>query len=75
MFSPANQPHFNLTVDGVDSDFQVLSFTGREALNTPFALTDCRGQQHLNRRWHSIAPDGMKTACGADCQWPERLRN
>ncbi|MNB57822.1 hypothetical protein D3C87_501360 [compost metagenome] len=36
MFSPANQPHFNLTVDGVDSDFQVLSFTGREALNTPF---------------------------------------
>ncbi|WP_339446906.1 type VI secretion system Vgr family protein [Pseudomonas sp. EA_5y_Pfl2_R50] len=36
MFSPANQPHFNLTVDGIDSDFQVLSFTGREALNTPF---------------------------------------
>ncbi|MBX9410697.1 type VI secretion system tip protein VgrG, partial [Pseudomonas baetica] len=36
MFSPANQPHFNLTVDGVETDFQVLSFTGREALNTPF---------------------------------------
>ncbi|WP_323163172.1 contractile injection system protein, VgrG/Pvc8 family, partial [Pseudomonas fluorescens] len=36
MFSPANQPHFNLTIDGADSDFQVLSFTGREALNTPF---------------------------------------
>lgn len=36
MFSPANQPHFNLTIDGIDSDFQVLSFTGREALNTPF---------------------------------------
>ncbi|WP_095188728.1 type VI secretion system tip protein VgrG [Pseudomonas sp. Irchel 3E19] len=36
MFSPANQPHFNLTVDGVENDFQVLSFTGREALNTPF---------------------------------------
>ncbi|RIJ08207.1 type VI secretion system tip protein VgrG [Pseudomonas sp. 91RF] len=36
MFSPANQPHFNLTIDGGDSDFQVLSFTGREALNTPF---------------------------------------
>ncbi|TFH82498.1 type VI secretion system tip protein VgrG, partial [Pseudomonas kribbensis] len=32
----ANQPHFNLTIDGADSDFQVLSFTGREALNTPF---------------------------------------
>ncbi|WP_330207463.1 type VI secretion system Vgr family protein [Pseudomonas sp. AM14(2022)] len=36
MFSPANQPHFNLTIDGADSDFQVLSFTGKEALNTPF---------------------------------------
>jgi len=36
MFAPANQPQFNLTVDGIDSDFQVLSFTGREALNTPF---------------------------------------
>ncbi|WP_312933520.1 type VI secretion system tip protein TssI/VgrG [Pseudomonas sp.] len=36
MFLPANQPRFNLTLDGVINDFQVLSFTGREALNTPF---------------------------------------
>ncbi|WP_373874906.1 hypothetical protein, partial [Pseudomonas qingdaonensis] len=36
MFSAANQPHFTLTLDGVDSDFQVLSFSGREALSQPF---------------------------------------
>jgi type VI secretion system secreted protein VgrG len=34
MFSPANQPHFTLTLEG--ADFQVLAFKGREALNTPF---------------------------------------
>ncbi|WP_458378445.1 type VI secretion system Vgr family protein [Pseudomonas chlororaphis] len=38
MFAPANQTHFSLTIDGADSDFQVLSFTGREALNQPFAF-------------------------------------
>ncbi|WP_415769495.1 type VI secretion system tip protein VgrG [Pseudomonas sp. LB3P38] len=36
MFAPANQTHFSLTIDGADSYFQVLSFTGREALNQPF---------------------------------------
>ncbi|MNP84283.1 hypothetical protein D3C76_1835270 [compost metagenome] len=34
MFSPANQPHFTLTLEG--ADFQVLAFKGREALSTPF---------------------------------------
>ncbi|PNY78743.1 type VI secretion system Vgr family protein [Pseudomonas fluorescens] len=34
MFSPANQHHFTLSLKG--ADFQVLSFKGREALNTPF---------------------------------------
>ncbi|WLG42752.1 type VI secretion system tip protein VgrG [Pseudomonas sp. FP1740] len=36
MFAPANQTHFSLTIDGADSLFQVLSFTGRERLNQPF---------------------------------------
>jgi len=36
MFAPANQTHFSLTIDGADSYFQVLSFTGRERLNQPF---------------------------------------
>lgn len=34
MFSPANQPHFTLTLEG--ADFQVLAFKGREALSAPF---------------------------------------
>ncbi|WP_444436857.1 type VI secretion system tip protein TssI/VgrG [Pseudomonas sp. A6] len=36
MFAPANQPHFSLTLDGLDSDLQVLEFHGREALNQPY---------------------------------------
>ena len=36
MFSPADQPHFTLTLEG--ADFQVLAFKGRETLNMPFAF-------------------------------------
>ncbi|TGC31674.1 type VI secretion system tip protein VgrG, partial [Pseudomonas citronellolis] len=36
MFAPANQPHFSLNIDGLDSDLQVLEFHGREALNQPY---------------------------------------
>ena len=36
MFSPADQPHFTLTLAG--ADFQVLAFKGREALNMPFVF-------------------------------------
>ncbi|MCL6687148.1 type VI secretion system tip protein VgrG [Pseudomonas sp. R3.Fl] len=36
MFSPANQPHFSLNIDGLDGDLQVLEFHGREALNQPY---------------------------------------
>ncbi|AJO75961.1 MULTISPECIES: type VI secretion system tip protein TssI/VgrG [Pseudomonas] len=38
MFAPANQTHFSLTVEGLSSDLQVLSFTGREAISQPFAF-------------------------------------
>ncbi|MFJ3008284.1 type VI secretion system tip protein VgrG [Pseudomonas fluorescens] len=59
MFSPANQPHFNLTIDGIDSDFQVLSFTGREALNTPFEfeleLVSEKASINLERVLHKLA--------------------
>ena len=34
MFSPADQPHFTLTLAG--ADFQVLAFKGCAALNRPF---------------------------------------
>ncbi len=36
MFAPANKAQFSLTVNGQDTLFQVLSFTGRERLNHPF---------------------------------------
>ena len=38
MFNPANQTRFSLSLDGCDNDFQVLSFTGTEAINTPYAF-------------------------------------
>lgn len=36
MFAPANQIQFSLHLDGISSDFQVLGFHGREALDQPF---------------------------------------
>lgn len=38
MFSPAHQTHFSLSIDALAHDLQVLSFTGKEALSTPFAF-------------------------------------
>jgi len=38
MFSPANQKQFALKILGVQHDFQVLSFKGRESLNSPYAF-------------------------------------
>ncbi|WP_071871084.1 type VI secretion system Vgr family protein [Atopomonas hussainii] len=36
MFDPANHTHFSLQIAGQTHDFQVLSFSGEEALNTPY---------------------------------------
>ena len=38
MYSPANESAFNLTIDGVSHDLQVLQFQGHEALSQPFAF-------------------------------------
>lgn len=38
MFASANQARFELTIEGVRHDFQVLAFTGREAINQPFSF-------------------------------------
>ncbi|MBA6421915.1 hypothetical protein H4J77_19580, partial [Pseudomonas sp. 5Ae-yellow] len=38
MFSPANEAAFTLHIDGAAHDFKVLAFTGKEALNQPFAF-------------------------------------
>ncbi|OCX90964.1 MAG: type IV secretion protein Rhs [Pseudomonas sp. CO183] len=36
MFNAANETHFSLTLEGVDHDFQVLEFRGREAISQPY---------------------------------------
>ncbi len=38
MFSSANQPHFSLTIEGVEHDLKVLAFSGTEAISTPYAF-------------------------------------
>ncbi|UFI45724.1 type VI secretion system Vgr family protein [Pseudomonas savastanoi] len=42
MFAPASQPRFSLSIDshnGIDHGFQVIAFTGHEAINKPFCFT------------------------------------
>lgn len=36
MFNPANHPHFTLSLDGLEHDFQVLGFEGRESISQPY---------------------------------------
>lgn len=38
MFSSANQKQFALKILGISHDFQVLSFKGREGINSPYAF-------------------------------------
>ncbi|MFK3826962.1 type VI secretion system tip protein TssI/VgrG [Pseudomonas fulva] len=38
MFTPSNETHFSLTLEGADVDFQVLSFTGHEAVSQPYSF-------------------------------------
>lgn len=38
MFNPAHPTRFSLTLDAPHIDFHVLSFTGTEAINTPYAF-------------------------------------
>ena len=50
----ANATHITLTLEGVSADLQVLSFTGREALNEPFRLTS---------NWSALAPTSSSKSC------------
>ena len=38
MFDPANEPSFRLDVAGLHDPFEVLAFTGREAISEPFVF-------------------------------------
>ncbi|SDN49793.1 type VI secretion system Vgr family protein [Pseudomonas jinjuensis] len=36
MFNPANQTHFSLSIEGVETDLQVLEFRGNESISRPY---------------------------------------
>jgi len=67
MFNPANQAHFTLSLEGVEHDFKVLEFQGREAISQPYRfdleLVSERSDLDLESLLHrpaflALAPDG-----------------
>ena len=67
MFAPANQAHFSLTFHGLEHDFKVLEFKGREAISQPYRfdleLVSERPDLELESLLHrpaflAFAPDG-----------------
>jgi len=67
MFNPANQAHFTLSLEGIEHDFKVLKFQGREAISQPYRfdleLVSERPDLDLESLLHrpaflSFAPDG-----------------
>ena len=60
MFTPANQAHFTLSLEGVEHDFKVLEFRGREAISQPYRF-DLELVSDL-RSFHSEYRDGIPYA-------------
>ncbi|WP_394375162.1 type VI secretion system tip protein VgrG [Stutzerimonas frequens] len=67
MFNPANQAHFTLSLEGIEHDFKVLEFQGREAISQPYhfdlELVSERPDLDLESLLHrpaflAFAPDG-----------------
>ncbi|WP_104098753.1 type VI secretion system tip protein VgrG [Stutzerimonas kunmingensis] len=67
MFNPANQAHFTLSLEGIEHDFKVLEFQGREAISQPYRFDlelvserpDLDLESLLHRRaFLAFAPDG-----------------
>ncbi|MGA4638800.1 type VI secretion system tip protein TssI/VgrG [Stutzerimonas stutzeri] len=67
MFNPANQAHFTLSLEGVENDFKMLEFRGREAISQPYRfdleLVSERPDLDLESLLHrpaflAFAPDG-----------------
>ena len=67
MFAPANQAHFTFSLEGIEHDFKVLEFRGREAISQPYRfdleLVSERPDLDLESLLHrpaflAIAPDG-----------------
>ncbi|RRU76748.1 type VI secretion system tip protein VgrG [Stutzerimonas xanthomarina] len=67
MFAPANQAHFTLSLEGIEHDFKVLEFQGREVISQPYRFDLELVSEHpdldLERLLHrpaflAFAPDG-----------------
>ena len=67
MFAPANQAHFTLSLEGIEHDFKVLEFQGREAISQPYRFDlelvsehpDLDLESLLHRpAFLALAPDG-----------------
>jgi len=67
MFAPANQAHFTLCLEGMEHNFKLLEFRGREAISQPYCfdleLVSERPDLDLESLLHrpaflSFAPDG-----------------
>ncbi len=67
MFAPANQAHFTLSLEGIEHDFKVIEFQGREAISQPYRfdleLVSERPDLDLESLLHrpaflAFAPDG-----------------
>ncbi|MDH2247982.1 type VI secretion system tip protein VgrG [Pseudomonas sp. GD03855] len=67
MFNSANQAHFTLSLEGIEHDFKVLEFQGREAISQPYRfdleLVSERPDLDLESLLHrpaflALAPDG-----------------
>jgi len=67
MFNSANQAHFTLSLEGIEHDFKVLEFQGREAISQPYRfdleLVSERHDLDLESLLHrpaflAFAPDG-----------------
>ncbi|OEO25841.1 hypothetical protein AX279_10440 [Pseudomonas sp. J237] len=46
MFNPSNESHFSVQIQGLQHDFQVLGFTGPEAISTPYQLVSETMSRH-----------------------------
>ncbi|WP_326480724.1 type VI secretion system Vgr family protein [Pseudomonas soli] len=54
MFAAANQTHFSLHIDGLEHDFQVLAFDGKEAISQPYAIDLELVSEHPSRDLESL---------------------
>ncbi|MBF0675308.1 type VI secretion system tip protein VgrG [Pseudomonas sp.] len=66
MFAPANHAQFRLSLPGVEHDFQVLAFTGHEAISQPYAFELELVSERADLDLHSLLHQPAFLAFAAD---------